>query len=108
MHRSHYFIRVLHARHSARKICTVLPSNAAARLVQFESPMIQRQLGKQGLRVSALGLGCMGMSEFYTAGGQSDAESIGVIHHYLDARGNFLDTADMYGNGRNEELVGKR
>ncbi len=49
----------------------------------------------------------MGMSEFYTAGGQSDAESIGVIHHYLDAGGNFLDTADMYGNGRNEELVGK-
>jgi aryl-alcohol dehydrogenase-like predicted oxidoreductase len=69
--------------------------------------MIQRQLGKQGLRVSALGLGCMGMSEFYTAGGQSDAESIRVIHHYLDAGGNFLDTADMYGSGRNEELVGK-
>jgi aryl-alcohol dehydrogenase-like predicted oxidoreductase len=49
----------------------------------------------------------MGMSEFYTAGGQSDAESIRVIHHFLDAGGNFLDTADMYGNGRNEELVGK-
>jgi aryl-alcohol dehydrogenase-like predicted oxidoreductase len=69
--------------------------------------MIERQLGKQGLRVSALGLGCMGMSEFYTAGGQSDAESIRVIHHYLDAGGDFLDTADMYGTGRNEELVGK-
>src|ERR1700687_4958141 len=69
--------------------------------------MKQRQLGKQGLRVSAIGLGCMGMSEFYTAGGQSDAESIRVIHHFLDAGGNFLDTADMYGSGRNEELVGK-
>jgi aryl-alcohol dehydrogenase-like predicted oxidoreductase len=69
--------------------------------------MNQRQLGKQDLRVSALGLGCMGMSEFYTAGGQSDAESIRVIHHFLDAGGNFLDTADMYGSGRNEDLVGK-
>ncbi|MDQ6800797.1 MAG: aldo/keto reductase [Acidobacteriota bacterium] len=69
--------------------------------------MIQHQLGKQGLRVSALGLGCMGMSEFYTAGGQSDAESIRVIHHFFDSGGNFLDTADMYGTGRNEELVGK-
>src|ERR1700737_4965879 len=69
--------------------------------------MKQRQLGKQGLRVSAIGLGCMGMSEFYTAGGQSDAESIRVIHHFLDSGGNFLDTADMYGVGRNEELVGK-
>ena len=69
--------------------------------------MKQRQLGKHGLRVSALGLGCMGMSEFYTAGGQSDAESIRVIHHFFEAGGNFLDTADMYGTGRNEELVGK-
>jgi aryl-alcohol dehydrogenase-like predicted oxidoreductase len=49
----------------------------------------------------------MGMSEFYTAGAQSDAESIRVIQHFLDAGGNFLDTADMYGSGRNEELVGK-
>jgi aryl-alcohol dehydrogenase-like predicted oxidoreductase len=69
--------------------------------------MQERQLGQHGLRVSALGLGCMGMSEFYTAGGQSDAESIRVMHHFLDAGGNFLDTADMYGSGRNEELVGK-
>lgn len=49
----------------------------------------------------------MGMSEFYSPGEMDDAESIRVIHHYLDAGGNFLDTADMYGSGRNEELVGK-
>jgi aryl-alcohol dehydrogenase-like predicted oxidoreductase len=49
----------------------------------------------------------MGMSEFYQPGEMNDAESIRVIHHYLDAGGNFLDTADMYGSGRNEELVGR-
>src|SRR5437868_984008 len=69
--------------------------------------MIQRQLGKQGLRVSALGLGCMGMSEFYDPTQMNDSESIRVIHHFLENGGNFLDTADMYGVGRNEELVGK-
>ncbi|HEY4641265.1 MAG TPA: aldo/keto reductase, partial [Thermoanaerobaculia bacterium] len=68
--------------------------------------MIQRQLGSE-LRVSALGLGCMGMSEFYEPGQQNDAESIRVIHRFLNEGGNFLDTADMYGVGRNEELVGK-
>jgi aryl-alcohol dehydrogenase-like predicted oxidoreductase len=67
--------------------------------------MIERQLGK--LRVSAIGLGCMGMSEFYDPSQMNDAESIRVIHRYLDAGGNFLDTADMYGMGRNEILVGK-
>jgi aryl-alcohol dehydrogenase-like predicted oxidoreductase len=69
--------------------------------------MIQRELGESGLRVSAVGLGCMGMSEFYSPRQANDAESIHVIHHYLDVGGNFLDTADMYGVGRNEELVGK-
>jgi aryl-alcohol dehydrogenase-like predicted oxidoreductase len=49
----------------------------------------------------------MGMSEFYTPGEMNDPESIRVIHHFLDAGGNFLDTADMYGSGRNEELVGR-
>ena len=67
----------------------------------------QRKLGMSDLDVSAEGLGCMGMSEFYDPQAQDDAESIRVIHHYLDAGGNFLDTADMYGSGRNEELVGK-
>src|SRR6267154_4790842 len=69
--------------------------------------MIERALGKSGLKVSAIGLGCMGMSEFYDPKQMDDAESIRVIHRYLDAGGNFLDTADMYGVGRNEILVGK-
>ena len=69
--------------------------------------MIERGLGKSGLRVAAVGLGCMGMSEFYDPQQMDDAESIRVIHRYLDAGGNLLDTADMYGLGRNEVLVGK-
>lgn len=66
--------------------------------------MQQRTLG-QGLAVSQQGLGCMGMSEFY--GALNDAESTATIHAYLDAGGNFLDTADMYGPFINEELVGR-
>src|SRR5947209_8873583 len=69
--------------------------------------MTERELGRGGLRVSAVGLGCMGMSEFYDPGQMDDAESIRVIHRYLDSGGNFLDTADMYGSGRNETLVGR-
>ena len=69
--------------------------------------MIQRKLGNGGLRVSAIGLGCMGMSEFYDPSKMDDGESIRVIHRFLDAGGNLLDTADMYGSGRNEVLVGK-
>ncbi|MBW4662998.1 MAG: aldo/keto reductase [Chroococcus sp. CMT-3BRIN-NPC107] len=67
--------------------------------------MQQRQLGNQGLTVSELGLGCMGMSEFYGTG--DEAESIATIHRALEIGVNFLDTADMYGRGANEELVGK-
>jgi aryl-alcohol dehydrogenase-like predicted oxidoreductase len=67
--------------------------------------MQQRQLGSQGCRVSALGLGCMGMSEFY--GTRDDAESVATIHRALDLGITFLDTADMYGPFRNEELVGR-
>ncbi len=67
--------------------------------------MQQRSLGQGGLQVSALGLGCMGMSEFY--GDADDAESIATIHRALDLGVTFLDTADMYGVGRNEELVGR-
>src|SRR5580658_10248530 len=67
----------------------------------------RRMLGTGGPVVSAIGLGCMGMSEFYDPGQMDDAESIRVIHRYLDAGGNFLDTADMYGTGRNETLVGQ-
>jgi aryl-alcohol dehydrogenase-like predicted oxidoreductase len=68
--------------------------------------MVQkRRLGRDGPEVSAIGLGCMGMSEFY--GETDDAESIATIHHALDRGIDFLDTADMYGVGRNEELVGR-
>jgi aryl-alcohol dehydrogenase-like predicted oxidoreductase len=65
----------------------------------------KRRLGKNGPEVSAIGLGCMGMSEFYGSG--SDQESIATIRHALDRGVTFLDTADMYGWGKNEELVGR-
>jgi aryl-alcohol dehydrogenase-like predicted oxidoreductase len=65
----------------------------------------RRRLGKNGPELSALGLGCMGMSEFY--GPRDDAESVATIHAALDAGVNFLDTADVYGPRTNEELVGK-
>ncbi|AHV98579.1 aldo/keto reductase [Paenibacillus sabinae] len=67
--------------------------------------MKKRELGKSGLEVSALGLGCMGMSEFY--GSLDEEESIRTIHRAIELGGTFLDTADMYGVGRNEELVGR-
>lgn len=67
--------------------------------------MQTRTLGHQGPEVSALGLGCMGMSEFY--GTPDDAESINTIHHALDLGINLLDTADIYGPHTNEELVGR-
>lgn len=67
--------------------------------------MQQRQLGSQGLTVSALGLGCMGMSDFYS--GRSEEAAIATIHRALDLGVTFLDTADAYGPFTNEELVGR-
>ncbi len=67
--------------------------------------METRELGTQGLRVSALGLGCMGMSAFY--GARDDEESVRTIHRALDLGVDFLDTSDMYGPHTNEQLVGR-
>ena len=66
--------------------------------------MEYRRLGKSSLVVSAMGLGCMGMSQSY--GTPDDAESVATIHHAIDRGITMLDTADMYGGGKNEELVG--
>jgi aryl-alcohol dehydrogenase-like predicted oxidoreductase len=67
--------------------------------------MKTRKLGTSGIDLSAIGLGCMGMSDFY--GPADEQRSLAVIHRALDEGVNFLDTADMYGTGRNEQLVGR-
>ena len=67
--------------------------------------MQQRTLGSQGLKVSTMGLGCMGMSEFY--GARNESEAIATIHRAIELGVTFLDTADMYGPFTNEKLVGK-
>ena len=67
--------------------------------------MKTRKLGNTGLDIPAIGLGCMGMSSVY--GAADDATSISVIHRAIELGVNFLDTADIYGAGGNEELVGR-
>ena len=67
--------------------------------------MKKRKLGSQGLVVSELGLGCMGMSQFY--GPRDDAESTATLERAIELGVDFFDTADIYGSGHNEELVGK-
>jgi aryl-alcohol dehydrogenase-like predicted oxidoreductase len=69
--------------------------------------MARRPLGTTGARVSALGLGCMSMSAIYAASAADEPESIRTIHHALDIGIDFIDTADAYGAGHNEELVGR-
>src|SRR5206468_3763138 len=80
------------------------PSTTAPRGAKTRS-MNKRALGKQGLVVSEIGLGCMGMSEFY--GPRDEAEGIATIQRALEIGVTFLDTADMYGPFTNEKLLGR-
>src|SRR3954449_3754 len=67
--------------------------------------LTRRRLGKSDLLVSEIGLGCMGMS--YAYGSTDDAESMRVLHRYVELGGNFLDTAEIYGPYANEEVLGR-
>ena len=69
--------------------------------------MKMRALGRQGLKVSELGLGCMGLSDFYSSSGVTEAQGISLIQRALSLGVTFLDTADVYGPHTNEVTVGK-
>src|SRR6266404_5423566 len=81
------------------------PSSNSEHLTTQGGNMEYRKLGKDGPQVSALGLGCMGMS--YAYGPADETESLQVLRRYLQLGGNFLDTAEVYGPYKNEELVGR-
>src|SRR5262245_57158137 len=89
----------------ARTILERFTARPASNLHHGGTSVQQRQLGNQGLTVSALGLGCMGMSEFY--GPRDEGESLATIRRALELGVNFIDTADMYGPFTNEQLVGR-
>ena len=88
-----------------RHMATGTPWRTISRYLHGAFPMQQRTLGKHGPHVSALGLGCMGMSGMY--GPADRAESIATIHAALDAGITLLDTGDFYGMGHNEMLIGE-
>jgi aryl-alcohol dehydrogenase-like predicted oxidoreductase len=93
---------------AARNLAGVYPPGAAPHLNQNQLRRVivnNRKIGKTGLQVFPLGLGCMGMSFAY--GPADEAESLRVLHRFLELGGNFLDTAEIYGPFKNEELLGK-
>src|SRR6266404_45503 len=72
-------------------------ANLNGQQIQKEQAMKMRELGRQGLKVSELGLGCMGLSDFYSSSGVTEAQGISLIHRALALGVTFLDTADVYG-----------
>src|SRR3974390_718605 len=93
-----------HGGHVLLAVLTMCPRPSSERPA-LRDVIPRRPLGQTGLTVSAIGLGCMGMSDFY--GPADEAANLAVLHHAIDAGVDFLDTADMYGVGRNEELLAK-